>query len=85
MRGTTPVNYANVVAKVTVSRANDPDGEILPRFFPLKDDGSEGSNSGDETLNDGTYSTIVSPTDLQANDGFHEKPSQRVKRGSGGI
>jgi len=64
LRGNTPVNYANVMARVSVSRASDPNGDTLPQFFQLLDDGSVGSPSGDEHINDGTYTATVSPVQL---------------------
>jgi len=69
LRGTTPIDHANVVARVHVSRESDPNAETRPVYFPLLDDGSEETNSGDEHKNDGTYTTTLSPAQLHLEDG----------------
>merc|ERR1711892_1035295 len=75
-RGTTPVNYANVVARVHVSRGSDPNGDTPPMYFELKDDGSayeiNGMSdfwSGDVHKNDGTYTRRLNPEQLKVDDG----------------
>jgi len=70
LRGNTPVDHANVMARVSVSKASDPNGDTPPMFFQLLDDGSVGTNSGDEHENDGTYTTTISPSQIHADDGF---------------
>jgi len=68
LRGSTPVDHANVKARVTVSRADDPNAVLPPVYFTLNDDGDDG-NSGDEQKNDGTYTTIISPSQLNLDGG----------------
>jgi len=69
LRGTTPIDHANVEARVHVSRASDPNAESDPVYFELLDDGSKGTNSGDEHENDGTYTTTISPEQLHLENG----------------
>merc|ERR1719369_949009 len=68
-RGETPIDHANVVAKISVSRESDPNNQFPPLFIELKDDGDE-TVSGDAKANDGIYTTQLTPESLQidAND-----------------
>jgi len=68
LRGKTPIQYANVWARVHISRANDADAATPPVFFELVDDGKE-TTSGDMQLNDGTYTTTLTPAQLHIEDG----------------
>merc|ERR1719244_2226114 len=42
LRGTTPIDHANVKARITVSRPTDPNGDLPPVYFKLNDDGDNG-------------------------------------------
>jgi hypothetical protein len=68
LRGTTPVEYANVEARIHVSRASDPNAETPPVYLELKDDGIT-QESGDEHKNDATYTASLSLEQLHVEDG----------------
>merc|ERR1739838_323594 len=68
VRGTTPIDHANVVARVSISRESDPNAQTSPMFFYLSDDGDE-TISGDLQENDGTYTIQLTPDMLHIEDG----------------
>jgi len=69
LRGSTPIDHANVVARVSISRESDPNAQMSPKFFYLSDEGDE-TISGDKQENDGTYTTQLTPDGLQIDDGL---------------
>merc|ERR1711962_738032 len=63
-KGSTNVKYANVFARIHVSRGSDPSTNKPPTFVKLNDDGKD----GDIKANDGTYSTILNANQMGAED-----------------
>merc|ERR1719186_2168500 len=74
LRGTTPIDHATVVARVSISTESDPNAEMPPMFFELSD----------VEENDGTYTIQLTPDDLHIDDGLGISVMCNLVESSGG-